>query len=138
LIVDDMTAVLIAVGNWINRFSDLRVCGKALGEKAAAACVNKLRPSLVLTEIMRPETFGFINELHRCHPRMPILVFSGRDEEVYARRALEVGACGYLMKGVDGDTLVAGIRDALKGRVVLSRAMASRLRQNGDSHRVGS
>jgi len=135
LIVDDMTAVRKAVGKWINRFPDLQVCGQAMGEKAAFDKINELRPGLVLTEILRPRDLGFIRELHRRYPRLPILVFSHQDEEAYASRAVAVGARGYLMKGVDGDRLVAGIRSALKGRVVLSHAMFARAHGNGHSHR---
>jgi DNA-binding NarL/FixJ family response regulator len=132
LIVDDMAAVCVAVTNWLNRFPDLHVCGHAGSEETALTKITALHPGLVLSEMLRPKECGFIQELHRRHPRLPILVFSHRDEEAYAPLALEAGACGYLMKGVDGDMLVAGIRDALKGRVVLSRAMAARLRRDGN------
>lgn len=135
LIVDSMTAVRVAVGNWINRFPDLQVCGHALGKKTAFEKINELRPGLVLTEVLRPRNLGFVRELHRRHPHLPILVFSNQAEEIYASRALAAGARGYLMKGVDGETLVAGIRSALKGRVVLSHAMATRMLGNGNSHR---
>ena len=129
LIVDGMTPVREAVANWINRCPDLRVCGEVLGEKAALEQNRRLRPSLVLTEITRPQDLRFIRELHRRHRRLPILAFSFRDEEGYAPLVLEAGARGYIMKGVHGTTLVAGIRNALKGRVVLSRVMAARLHQ---------
>jgi DNA-binding NarL/FixJ family response regulator len=126
-------AVREAVASWINRSPDLRVGGHAVGEKAAFEQINRLRPDLVLTEMLRPEECGFIQELHRRHPRLLILVFSQRDEEAYAPLALEAGARGYLMKGVDGDTLVTGIRKVLNGQVVLSHAMGVHLRQHGDS-----
>jgi DNA-binding NarL/FixJ family response regulator len=134
LIVDNMTAVRAAVSNWINRFPDLKVCGQAVGPQTAYDKVNKLHPRLVLTELLRPRDLSFVRELHRRHPRLPILVFSHHEEEAYASRALAVGARGYLMKGVDGDALVAGIRSALKGNVVLSHTMAMRLDRNGNSH----
>lgn len=132
--MDEVTAVRVAVGNWINRFPDLQICGQAMSEKAAFKKVKTLRPGLVLTEVLRPRDLGFIRELHRRHPRLPILVFSQEDEDMYASRALAAGARGYLMKGVAGDRLVDGIRNALKGGVVLSHAVAARTHQNGNSH----
>ena len=63
--------------------------------------------------------------------RLPILVLSFRDEEAYAPLALQAGARGYLMKGVDGDTLVKGIRKALNGQMVLSPFMRRRLGRHG-------
>jgi DNA-binding NarL/FixJ family response regulator len=133
LVVNGVTVWREAITNRINRCPDLQICGAVQDERAAYEKVSRLRPSLVLTEILRPQDLGFIRELHRRRPRLPILVFSFRDEEAYAPRALEAGARGYLMKTVDGDTLVAGIRRALNGWVVLSPAMAARTDHRGNS-----
>jgi len=126
-----------ALLNAINRAPDLEVCGLAFDELSAYEQVSRLRPHLILTEILRPQDLGFIRELHRRHPRLPILAFSFRDEEAYAPRALEAGACGYLMKDAGGDTLLAGIRKALKGRRVLSPVMAQRLRRRQGRSKTG-
>jgi len=113
----------------IDRCADLKVCGQALDEAGAFKAVRRLRPSLVLTEILCPENLGFIRQLHQRRPRLPILVFSCRDEQAYALRAMEAGACGYLMQTITGARLVAGVRRALAGRRVLSAPMAARLRR---------
>ncbi|HEX5398927.1 MAG TPA: response regulator transcription factor [Verrucomicrobiae bacterium] len=129
LLVNGITNWRAAVRARIDQSPDLEVCGEAAGEREGLAQADRLHPSLVLTEIMRPQNVGFIQELHRRHRGLPILAFSFRDEEVYAPLALEAGARGYLMKNINGDTLVAGIRKALDGRVVLSPAMSARLRR---------
>jgi DNA-binding NarL/FixJ family response regulator len=131
LIVNGTQAWCDAVSRRINRYHGLRVCGAALGEQAGLEMVRRLRPSLVLTEIVRAHDLGFIREVHRRHRRLPILVLSFRDEQAYAPLALEAGACGYLMKGVAGSTLVRGIRKALSGRMVLSPFMRRRLSRRG-------
>ena len=118
-----------ALSSRINRSSGLKVCGEAIGEAVAFEMVRRLRPNPVLTEIMRPQDLGFVRELHQHNPLLPILVFSFRDEEAYAPKVLDAGARGYLAKGVDGDTLVAGIRKVLNERMVLSPGMAARLRR---------
>jgi len=123
----------VAVGNWLNRFPDLRTCGHATGERTAFEQIARLHPQLVLTEVLRPRDLGFIRKLHRRHPRLPILVFSHFDEEAFAMHALAAGARGFVMKGVDGDALVTGIRNALKGRSVISRSVAVRLIHNGNA-----
>ncbi|HUA38873.1 MAG TPA: response regulator transcription factor [Candidatus Sulfopaludibacter sp.] len=128
LLVNGLTHWRYAIRNRINRTRDLKVCGEANGEQAGLSEIERLHPDVVLTEIMRPQDLAFIRELHRRYRHLPILAFSFRDEEAYAPRVLEAGARGYLMKSVDGDTLVAGIRMVLAGRVVLSRVMLVRLR----------
>lgn len=105
-----------AIASWVSRFPDLRICGQAATRHGAEKAIDQLHPDLVVTEILRKQDVGFIRSLHRRHPRLPILVFSIQDEARYATRALAAGACGYLVKGVDGPGLVNGIRAALKLR----------------------
>lgn len=131
LIVNGTKVWCDALSSRISRYPGLQVCGEALGEQAGLAMVGRLRPSLLLTEIVRAQDLGFIREVHRQHRRLPILVLSFRDEEAYAPLALQAGARGYLMKGVDGDTLVKGIRKALNGQMVLSPFMRRRLGRHG-------
>lgn len=119
LIVNGMITVRKAVASWINRSVDLRVCGEVLGQKEALEQVKRLRPNLVLTEIMEAQDLDFIRELHRCHRRLPIVAFSFREEEAFARLALEAGARCYLMTNVHGSTVVDCIRQVLKERIAL-------------------
>jgi DNA-binding NarL/FixJ family response regulator len=86
-----------------------------------------LKPDIVVTEILVQQDLEFIRTLHRRHPRLPILVFSFRDENWYAPRVLEAGADGYLFKSVSVDRLVDGIRGVLEGRVVLGPNMRYQL-----------
>jgi DNA-binding NarL/FixJ family response regulator len=127
LIVNGTKGWCDAMSSRINRYPGLQVCGEALGERAGLEMVRRLRPNLLLTEIVRAQDLGFIRGAHRRHRRLPILVFSFRDEEAYAPLALQAGARGYLMKGVAGGAFLAGIREALSGRRVLSPLMRQRL-----------
>lgn len=126
-IVDDQPLMRIAVTDWINRTDDLELCGEADSAEQALQALERTRPSLVLTEILQPQDFGFIQSIHRRHHRLPVLVFSFRDEAWFAPRALAAGACGYLMKNVKGTRLVAGIHDALHGRLVFSPKIRTHL-----------
>jgi len=119
-LVDGHPLMRIAVTDWIKRTDDLELCGEADSAEYALKAVAQVKPSLVLTEIMEPHDLSFIQSLHRRHHQLPILVFSFRDEAWYAPRALAAGACGYLMKDVGGARLLAGIHDALNGRLVCS------------------
>jgi DNA-binding NarL/FixJ family response regulator len=126
-LVDHFPISRLAIGEWLSLTDDLSVCGEADNEEAALAGVRRLKPDVVVTEVLRQQDLGFIRGLHKRYPRLPILVFSFRDEEWYAARALEAGADGYLMKGMSPAGLVNGIRSALEGRVVLSSEMRAQL-----------
>jgi len=61
------------------------------------------------------------------HPGLPVLVFSMHDESLYAERALQAGARGYIMKDATGEELMHAIRQVLSGKVYVSKKMSSRV-----------
>jgi len=126
-LVDQFPISRLAVCEWLKHTPDLSLCGEADHEQAAFKALRQARPDIVVTEVLRQQDLGFIRDLHTRYPSLPILVFSFRDEEWYAPRALEAGADGFLMKGVSPSRLVAGIRATLEGRVVLSPEMRATL-----------
>lgn len=73
--------------------------------------------SIILLDLNLPDSAGietFIR-IHEMTPDIPIVVFSGLDDEDVAVHAVEAGAQDYLVKGhVDGTLLVRSIRYALE------------------------
>jgi DNA-binding NarL/FixJ family response regulator len=134
-LVDQFAIVRLAVVEWFNRTPDLVVCGATDTAASALKAIRWLKPDIVVTEILIQQDFKFIETLHARHPRLPILVFSFRDEAWYAPRALEAGADGYLLKGISVDGFVAAIRRTLEGRVVLSPDMRYKLLAKCVRHR---
>jgi DNA-binding NarL/FixJ family response regulator len=106
-----------AAADWINRCPSLVVCGIADSVSAAFQAVQQLRPDVVVSEIMRQRDVHFIRNLHRLHPRLPILVFSIHEEAEFGALARQAGASGYLMKEAGGDELVRCIRAVLRKRM---------------------
>jgi DNA-binding NarL/FixJ family response regulator len=137
-LADQFSIVRLAVSEWLEHTHDLTVCGQADNSGDALKAVRRLKPDIVVTEIFGQQDLQFVQTLHKQHPRMPILVFSFRDEECYAPRALEAGADGYLLKGVSAKGLVDGIRRTLEGRVVLSPNMRYQLLVKCLRHRATS
>jgi DNA-binding NarL/FixJ family response regulator len=129
-LVDQSSIVRLVLAEWLNRTPDLVVCGQADTTRKALRAIAQLKPDIVVTEILVQQDMTFIQALHRRHPRLPILVFSFRDEACFAPRALEAGADGYLFKGVSVDKLMNGIRGVLEGRLVLSPNMRYQLLVN--------
>ncbi len=117
LLVDRHAFMRQAAAAWINLSPGLEVCGMAGDMPHAYMAVRQLRPDVVVAEIMRPRDLGFIRELHRQHPRLPILVFSMREEALHGARARAAGANGYLMKEAGGNELVRRIHAVLEGRI---------------------
>jgi len=68
-----------------------------------------------------------IRDIKARHPELPILVLSMHDEALYAERALQAGASGYVMKTESTSVVVEALRKVLSGGVHVSDAMSERL-----------
>lgn len=129
LVVDDHPLMREGVAQWIKRAPDLEVCGEAESAAQALSLVEKLKPDLVLTDISLTGGNGIelIKDLQVFDPGLPALVLSMHDESLYAGRALQAGARGYVMKRAGGDRVVEAIRLVLQGHIALSPKMATHL-----------
>ena len=127
LIVDTFRLSRVAVSKWLAETDDLVFCGEADSSSHALKAVARLKPDVVVMEVLLHQDFELIRDLRRHFPRLPILVFSYRDEEWYAPRVLEAGADGFITKAATPGELVDGIRAVSQGRMVLSSQIRERL-----------
>src|ERR1700744_1436690 len=95
------------------------------GEKVFAA----EKPDVCVVDINLPTVSGF--ELARRiladTASARIIMFSINDDPVFAARAIEIGAKGYVSKSGDPCDLVEAIREVASGRVYLPAAIARSL-----------
>jgi len=129
LIVDDHPIVRQGYAQLIGDHRDLEVCGFASTEQEALALCRERMPHLVIIDITLKEGHGIelIKQLVSRDVGVKILVISAHDEKIFAERALEAGALGYINKQEATDELIDGIRAVLAGDVYLSEQMSKRL-----------
>ena len=86
-------------------------------------------PDVCLIDINLPGVSGF--ELTRRillrDPSARIVVFSMNDDPIFAARAIEAGAKGYVSKSGDPSDLIAAIREVAEGNVFLPASIAQSL-----------
>lgn len=87
------------------------------------------RPGLILLDLGLPGVGGLamIGRLLEQVPGTRILIFSMHDEPVFAARALEAGAQGYITKTVPPEELVAAVEALGRGEVYIEHALATKL-----------
>ena len=128
-LVEDHPVVRRGLTTLIEPESDLRIVGATGSAVEARSQIAEEEPDLVLLDLSLDEGTGLelLKSLGHSHPDLPILVVSMRDELMYARRALDAGAEGYLMKSEANEKVVEAVRCVLKGDVYLSENMTDRL-----------
>jgi DNA-binding NarL/FixJ family response regulator len=98
--------------------------GQALVEAA-----QRLRPDVIVADISMPVLNGIeaLEALKRDGVNVPVVFLTMHMDVSYARRALEAGAAGYILKHSAATELVQGLRAALDGGTFVSPALAGKL-----------
>jgi two-component system, NarL family, invasion response regulator UvrY len=122
LLVDDHAVVREGYRRLLERDDSLTVVGEAATAADALHCDEVLRPDVVVLDIALPGISG-IEILRRIIARRPeacVLMFSMYQDGIYASRAINTGARGYLSKASAPDLLVEAVRSVASGRHYLS------------------
>jgi DNA-binding NarL/FixJ family response regulator len=141
LLVDDHRMVLEGYRFMLNAQPDLSVCAAAVSAAEALGLVEQEHPDLVVTDLTLGGRSGLdlIKDIMALDPALKILVCSMHDEMLYASRALQAGAKGYVMKDADGPTFLTAVRAVLAGqRYMSARLAASVLESFGHARPRGS
>ncbi len=131
LIVDGHSVIREGLTRRINGEPDLTVCGEAQSTAEALQAIRQFQPDIVVLELALAGDPGLelIKTLRSQGNPVPILVFTMYEESLYALRALQVGAQGYLTKAEPSDRLLSAIRTVLKGDYALSPQVSTRFLQ---------
>jgi DNA-binding NarL/FixJ family response regulator len=125
LVVDDHPTMREGLARVIDETDDLIVCAQAESIDRALELIETTQPNLAIVDITLRLQNGIelIKDLKIRHPKLPVLVHSMHDEQVYAQRSLRAGARGYLMKHEPPPKLLHAIRQVLAGEIYLSETM---------------
>ena len=122
LLVDDHAVVREGYRRLLERDNSLVVVGEAATAAEAMRCDGELKPDVLVLDIALPGVSG-IEVLRRILARRPaarVLMFSMYQDGIYASRALNAGARGYLSKACAPDLLVEAVRSVAQGRRYVS------------------
>src|ERR1700736_3011869 len=126
-LVDDHPLVREWLTNLINEQGDLVVCGQAENAAQALAGIAATAPNLVIVDISLNAGSGLelVKDLRIQHPAVAPLVLSMHEEELYAERAMQAGARGYVRKRETSKNILAAIRRILEGRIYISEKLSN-------------
>ena len=143
LLVDDHTIVRNGVRLMLSSATDIQVCGEAASAQEAVQAASGQRFDVALVDIALPGTNGLelLRSLRAAQPTLAVLILSTYSEDIYAVRALKLGAAGYLTKDSSAATLVEAVRKASNGSKYVSPTLAERFATMiggtpGSSHEV--
>jgi two-component system chemotaxis response regulator CheY len=127
LIVDDydMTRTLLKI---ILRGQRFEIVGEAEdGEEGVAMC-EKLRPDLVLLDVMMPKLNGIeaLAKIKESSHQPMVLMVSGAEDEKIVSQALNLGASGYIVKPFNTASVIETLNQARESFIVRNAAAVNR------------
>jgi len=148
LVLDEQPLLRFGISAYLNSQPDMIVCGEADSISAAQKKIAECSPQLLLTSLQlgTGDSLRFVKTLKAEQPGLLILVYSAFQETIFAERAAQAGAGGYVMKSAPTEELVAAIRHVVKGGIYVSRDLAlsafkkslQRRRKNNQAPRSGN
>jgi DNA-binding NarL/FixJ family response regulator len=87
---------------------------------------RKLQPDVIVADITMPHLNGLdaLQGLKKDNPQVKVVFLTMHREVAYARRALEAGAAGFVLKHSAPAELLTAVRAALDGKIYLTPVLA--------------
>jgi DNA-binding NarL/FixJ family response regulator len=128
LLVEDHAGFADALLRVLNTDKNLNVVAVLESAEKALEQIPNLKVDLVLADVSLPQMSGInlVGELHQKYPSLLCMVLSGHLSSEYARRAMDAGARGYVIKD-NPIGILEGIRRVLKGEIYMSEELGDSL-----------
>ena len=119
---------------------EFELVGMVEDGRAMVAAAQKLHPDVIVSDITMPHLNGIdaMARLKKDNPDIKVVFLSMHQNAAYARRALQAGALGFVLKHSAPAELVMAIRAALKGKTFISPALAGEMLQSVPGGQTGA
>ena len=129
LLVDDHAVVREGLRTFLDLQDGIEVVGEAADGLEGVAAAERLRPDVVLMDLVMPrlDGVGAMRELRTRLPRVRVIVLTSFAEDDKLLPAVQAGAAGYLLKNAQPQELARAVRAAHAGEALLDPQVAARL-----------
>ncbi|HEX7244515.1 MAG TPA: response regulator transcription factor [Solirubrobacterales bacterium] len=134
VLADDHTVMRNALRMLLDAEPDFRVVAEAGKAEDAVRYVRGHKPAVLILDLNMPggSSLDAIPDIKEASPATEIVVLTMQNEPAFARRALQAGVRGYVLKEAADAELVQAVRSAAAGDTYLQPALGARLAAGAD------
>jgi DNA-binding NarL/FixJ family response regulator len=131
LLVDDHEVVRLGLRALLERHSQFEVVAEASTARDAIEQVEQFSPDVVVMDIRLPGGSGIeaCEEISEKHPNTKVIMLTSYAEDEMLFSAIRAGASGYVLKQIEGESLVRAIEAVGRGEALLDPAVTQRIFQ---------
>ena len=120
-VIDDHPIYLMGLERAFRMEPDFAIVSKGCTAIAACTIAVSERPDVILLDIGIPGNgIKALSTIRRTAPEVRVIMLTASDDHEHVAEALEQGAQGYILKGVDGEQLAVALRSVLKGETYIT------------------
>jgi two-component system, NarL family, response regulator NreC len=119
LLADDHHLVRQGIRTLLESEPELEVVGEASNGIDCVQLVEKLKPQVVVLDLMMPGING-LEVTRQVSGSTRVVILSMHANEAYVLEALQKGAYGYVLKDSTADELIQAVQDVARGKRYLS------------------
>lgn len=128
LLVDDHTLFRSGLKALLSRQADFEIVGEASDGLEGVKLAEQLKPDLVLLDLDMPVMNGTeaLAQMLAANRELPVVMLTVSEDAEDLKEAFVLGARGYLVKNIDAEYLVNGVRQVVADESVMSPEMTSK------------
>jgi len=133
LLVDDHPLIRQGLRHLLEGEPEFKVIGEAGDGLEALLLVERLKPNILVVDMMMPGLNGLevLRQMKHISPDTRAIVLSMQSADTYVLEALKNGAAGYVLKETGPSELVNAVREVTHGNQYLSIKISERLQVSG-------
>ena len=127
MLVDDHNIVRMGLRGIIEKDQELVICAEAASLEEAYDKLADSEPDLVLLDMKLPDGDGAegVREIKKRLPGTKVLILTAFAENHMVQESLRNGADGYLLKNVDGRSIIQAIHNVLNSLMVMDPSVGN-------------
>jgi len=140
LLADDFEVIRQGLRKILESREDWEICGEATDGRAAVDLALKLKPDVVVMDLLMPELNGLeaTRQIRRKFPDTEVLIFTMHETVELIREVLAAGARGYVLKSECGQRIIEAIETLAQHQLhfapIVSETLLSAFLSNESKH----